>query len=409
MAIGYRSGYLRKKIGDMVMFVNQNVSGKVKQVARAYTAEVANPKTARQSNQRSLFVAAKNFRRGFEGLLNHSWQGKKYGVQSLNKFSSLVLANKGANYPGFFLQPKNSQKFIPQPWPLSTGSIQGVAAPFFDYSDGVRAILGLSFASGFSGSTMGEFSQALIAANPGLKDGDMITICAVGCADSTILTTSVFLPVYDRFILDVNSTEELESDGETLWTQNRAFWIDIADYDNINGFEIGWPGSTHSIVGIGVIVSRLSETGKTWERSTSIMVVRSDVEDVFNNTEYVNNCIATFMDESMLTSDWYLNQVGQDTVNPGGGGGGGANSYQEGSVTLANSQTIANALIATIGGVRKPVAGVSGSTKACVVKSGGAWQYNMAQNVLAAATDVFTVAEFNAAFPEVTITLVENP
>lgn len=406
MAIGYRSGYLRKKIGDMVMFVNQNVNGKVKQVARAYTAEVKNPKTARQSNQRSLFVSAKNFRRGFESLLNHSWQGKKYGVQSLNRFSQLVLANKGANYPGFFLQPKNSQKFIPQPWPLSTGS---VISPFGSASfEGNAAVISIAVtATMVAATTYGDFCSKLIAANPSLHDGDMITVCAVVDIDSNtssvVATTHRFVPVYDRIVLDVNSTAAVS--GGQIMTENNAFQLMFDDSGPVVAILCA-AFASGSIVGCSIIVSRLGENTTTWQRSTAIMAVASAVEDAFNDTEYVNNCIATFMDESMLTSDWYLNQVGQDTSNPGGGI---ANSYEKGSVTLANSQTLANALIATIGGVRKPVAGGSGASKACVKYGTEGWQYTPASDLLPAATEAWTIGEFNAAFPEVTITLVETP
>lgn len=406
MAIGYRSGYLRKKIGDMVMFVNQNVNGKVKQVARAYTAEVKNPKTARQSNQRSLFVAAKNFRRGFESLLNHSWQGKKYGVQSLNRFSQLVLANKGANYPGFFLQPKNSMKFIPQPWPVATGSIIGINAHYIDGS----LFSGLRWIDGQKDTTWGDVSQIILNANPGLREGDMITVLAVVTNDLDVKTTSTFLPLYDRIIIDTTSTTPITDDGDM---RMEGGVLDLNWEDTNLATEISVTtrtnGSYNRIVGCAVIISRLNEAGTGYLRSNSVMAIRSDIADLFNDTEYVNNCIATFMNESMLTSDWYLNQVGQDTSNPQGGGGGVANSYEQGSVTLANSSTLANALIATIGGVRKPVASGTGASKACVKYADGGWQYTPAADLLPAATEAWTIEEFSAAFPEVTITLVENP
>lgn len=406
MAIGYTSGYIRKKVGDKVYYTNQNVSGKVKQVWRAYQSEVANPKTARQSNQRSLFVAAKNFRRGFESLLNHSWQGKKYGVQSLNRFSQLVLANKGANYPGFFLQPKNSQKFIPQPWPLSTGSIAGAPVP---------TLLDNTTKTGISlqnqqPSTFGELSQSIIDANSALKDGDMITICIVLADDLSKGTLATFIPVYDRIVLDVTSSTPVDPE-EPVNMDGGVLKLLLEEYSVFNSISVSAVNYNDFLAhaAIGVIVSRRSTSGNSWERSTSTMVVASAVADAFNNTEYVNNCIATFMDESMLTSDWYLNQVGQDTTNPPGGGGGGANSYEQGSVTLANSQTLANALIATIGGVRKPVANGTGASKACVIYSSGGWQFTVGQNLLPSATDAWTLSEFNAAFPDVNIQVVEQP
>lgn len=402
MAIGYSSGYLRKKVGDKVFFTNQNVSGKVKQVARAYTAEVKNPKTSRQSNQRSLFVAAKNFRRGFEALLNHSWQGKKYGVQSLNHFSSLVLANRGANYPGFFLQPKNSQKFIPQPWPLATGSLLQVVPTFeedFNYT-------GLSIDRVENNSTLGQVSQSLISKNPWLKDGDMITVVVVTTNDDEPTVTSSFIPVYDRIVLDVNSTDVVVDDYSML-TENGAISLSWDDMNQKEEMQAYMPSGAqfNKIVACGIIVSRLSETGNTYQRSRSTMIVKSAIADLFNDTEYVNNCIASFMDDSILSSDWYLNQVGQDTASGGQGGSGVTASYEAAPATLAGGTILQNALFATIGGVRKPVA----SSLAVVHKVGSDWQYTPGASMLPTGTDAWTIAEFEAQFPDVTITLVENP
>lgn len=406
MAIGYRSGYLRKKIGDMVMFVNQNVNGKVKQVARAYTAEVKNPKTARQSNQRSLFVAAKNFRRGFESLLNHSWQGKKYGVQSLNRFSQLVLANKGANYPGFFLQPKNSMKFIPQPWPLATGSIAGAPAPSFLGIDEVR--VGLNDISSGEWATKGAFDTALLAANPFLKDGDMITICAVLSNHDlqNVTTTDDFMPVYDRYVIDVNSTAPYTTFNNELITENGVFECTMTSDGAIS---LGRNMGANSIVAIGVIYSRLSASGSTWERSTSTMVVASAIQDIFNDTEYVDNCIATFMDESMLTSDWYLNQVGQDTTNPSGGGGSTTESYHEGRVALKSGSSIANGMIVEHNGQSLPVT-MSSTKLYAVVKTNGLWVCTEGQNEIADSYEnYFDVATVMSMFPGLEITVVTQP
>jgi hypothetical protein len=402
MAIGYSSGYIRKKVGDKVYYTNQNVKGKVKQVWRAYQSEVNNPKTSRQSNQRSLFVAAKNFRRGFETLLNHSWQGKKYGVQSLNHFSSLVLNNGGKMYPGFFLQPKNSQKFIPQPWPLSTGSIAGLTSAAFD-AEG-NSISPIKFKVGSGMTTLGLAAQDVLAANPYLKDGDMITICAVLTTTpiNEATTASTFIPVFDRIVLDVNSTVDNSGDDEAFPTQNGALKI---YNDAVPGIAVGPAYSGMYLAAFGVIVSRLAANGNTYERSTSTMAVRSEIADLFNDTEYVNNCIASFMDDSILTSDWYLNQVGYDPAAGGQGGGGVTASYEAAPATLAGGTILQNALFATIGGVRKPVA----SSLAVVHKVGGTWQYTPGASLLPTGTDAWTIAEFEAQFPDVTITLVENP
>ncbi len=310
MAIGFKGGYTRKKEGSSVYFVNQNVKGKVKQVSRAYVSDIKNPKTLGQAKQRALFVAAKNFRRGFEGLLNHSWQGTKYGSPSLAKFMSLVMANKGAAYPNFFYQPRNSMKFIPQPWPLSTGS---VAAEIVINEVAVRR--GFAYVAikeptlTESDTTMGAYFTKLLENNPFLADGDMLTFCAVVTdqEDAQFTASSKFAPVFDRIIIDTTSTEAFNLN--TLKTQNGVFTFQHSEDEmSVNAGKTPY----RTICALGVIVSRRNTVGTSYQRNNAIMVLGEEVTEYFGAQDYRENCLRSMMDDSFLESTWYLNQVGYD-------------------------------------------------------------------------------------------------
>lgn len=316
MAIGFKGGYTRKKEGSSVYFVNQNVKGKVKQVSRAYVSDIKNPKTLGQAKQRALFVAAKNFRRGFEGLLNHSWQGTKYGSPSLAKFMSLVMANKGTAYPDFFYQPRNSMKFIPQPWPLSTGSVAAevLISDELNLRNG-QASTNLKVVTKLAeGANEGDFYKALLEANPQLADGDMLTFCAV-VTDSfgvDMNGTEKYAAVFDRMIINTSSTAEFNRNPVT---QNGIFTIDQSP----EGYRLSAAKAPYTqIAGFGVIVSRRNSVGTAYQRNNAVMALASQVTEYYSSDAYKENCLRSLMDDSFLESTWYLNQVGYDQSAQGG-------------------------------------------------------------------------------------------
>ena len=316
MAIGFKGGYTRKKEGSSVYFVNQNVKGKVKQVSRAYVSDIKNPKTLGQAKQRALFVAAKNFRRGFEGLLNHSWQGTKYGSPSLAKFMSLVMANKGAAYPDFFYQPRNSMKFIPQPWPLSTGSVAAeiTLTEDIELKKGQAEISLVVPTKLADGANEGAFYKALLDVNPQLADGDMITFCAV-VTDSFGIDMNgkeKYAAVFDRLVIDTSSTAAFK--GSPV-TQNGIFTIAV----NGDTYVVRIAKAPYKVIaGFGVIVSRRNSVGTAYQRNNAKMAVATDVTKYYSSEAYRENCLRSLMDDSFLESTWYLNQVGYDQSAQGG-------------------------------------------------------------------------------------------
>lgn len=326
MAIGYKNGYIRKKEGASVYYVSQNVKGKVKQVSRAYAEEVNNPRTLAQSRHRAIWVACKNFRRGFEGLLNHSWQGTKYGQPSLNRFTQLVMTKDSAQFPGFFLQPKNSMKFIPQPWPLSTGSLftqVSFSADTLQASgNGVATDL-REPGSDYRNKTYGDYWKGFLLANPSFADGDMITFCIVVQDPNGNWNegTEKFAPVFDRVVIDTSDTREMGENN--LVTQNGHFEL-RSDTNRLFGIRV-ISAPYNSVVAAGAIVSRRNPVGKTYLRNNAILQVAKWIDDYYNSDTYRENCIRSFMDDSFLDSSWYLNQVGYDLNAQGG------NNWQNGN------------------------------------------------------------------------------
>ncbi len=283
----------RKKVSSSTIDAN---------IVSKFTAP-SNPKTQKQAEQRAAFAAAKNFRDGFANLLNHAFQGVKYGQPSLNRFTKLVTLRRGADFD-YLPQLKGTQQFIPQPWPLSRGSIAVDTVPT-DLNDN-------SFTLPFTaldenGENVGDFWTKFLAKNPFFINGDMITIVAVVTTASSLasdIKDMNFLPVYDRMVIDTASEEALTSNN--IETENGVFNL---AYDMATA--IG--NSSLKLMGVGIIVSRQNGDKAAWLRSNSDMVVRSTFTAAYKTTAKVNEAIASFMAASgAATSDWYLNQTGDN-------------------------------------------------------------------------------------------------
>ena len=74
-------GRAAKKLGNMVYYT---MNGKT--YARARVEQVKNPKTAKQMAQRLIFTTAVRSRDALKTIVDHSFENKKYGSESLNYF-----------------------------------------------------------------------------------------------------------------------------------------------------------------------------------------------------------------------------------------------------------------------------------------------------------------------------------
>lgn len=293
------------RVGEVVGRKKVSTSSINANIVSKFTAP-SNPKTQKQAEQRAAFAAAKNFRDGFANLLNHAFQGVKYGQPSLNRFTKLVTLRRGADYD-YLPQLKGTQQFIPQPWPLSRGSIAVDTKPA-DMNDNSFTLPYTALDE--NGENVGDFWTKFLAKNPFFMDGDMITIVAVVITASSLasdIKDMKFLPVYDRMVIDTASEEALTD--SKIATENGVFSL---AYDM--AVTIG--NSDLKLMGVGIIVSRQNGDKAAWLRSTSDMVVRSTFTAAYKTTAKVSEAIASFMAASgAATSDWYLNQTGDNEGN----------------------------------------------------------------------------------------------
>lgn len=278
------------KVGNMVAYKNPNTNNADSTVVRAYTANVKNPKTRKQAEQRMRMLPAQNFYRAFRTLLDHSWQGVKYGGRSYAKFMKLALADKTLAIP---YQEKGDSSFVPGPYPMSSGSLPIISTGSnIDEIDGIETSLVVAGSAISSDVTIGQFAQSLVANNPSLKLGDYLTFCGV------TKENGIYTPFFYRLKLDSAATSTLASLPVRFTSM---------DPDSLSNLMFSFkPGFD---CGGCIIHSREPEQGSTtWLRSNAAMVLSEHAIDDYRTAEAEAKAIESYQSRAGETnSHWYLN------------------------------------------------------------------------------------------------------
>lgn len=152
------------------------------QVTKDRVTRVANPRTIAQMQQRAKVPVVAAARVALAGLVDHSFEGVPYGQASLQKFSSLNLANGALNvasYPPNGVSNMGCADFI-----VSQGSLVN---PFVNddprmYGSGEISLPNLGaetifpeMPKGTKGSTVAYFANKALASNPSWKKNSQLT------------------------------------------------------------------------------------------------------------------------------------------------------------------------------------------------------------------------------------------
>ena len=295
MAKGSRNGLAKGKKGDSVYYRISGSNNKEQQGERQYVATIKNPKTMAQAAQRVKMTPAVNFYRAFqEEILDHSFQGEKYGARCHAAFMKAALKMS----VGFPFVPMGREAVAPGGYLMSRGAIPSL---IYDWDDSGNLICeALSVDNSLN--KFGEWSQSVIDATHFLQNGDQITFGFVmGNEDGNEF------PFVCRIVLD--TTDETNEVGNVLAEAGIRFNQDgIVTPENMENFDIE---------GAVIIVSRpnISQTTGTvtWQRSTEAMkpnYMLSYMRQRFFSQDAYDAAMNSYLAASKnnLTSDWYLNQ-----------------------------------------------------------------------------------------------------
>lgn len=276
------------RLANAVGYIARDGKGDGYAAARALAATVANPQTLAQMSQRMKLTPVQNFYRGLAGLLDHSWQGVKYGNPSRLHFYSQAL--KKLNESGVPYVNKGDRQFVPWKFPVSTGSIP---AKFSVTNMGATGTVTFDIVGSQTAHNLGELSQAFIDGNLGLQNGDQLTFIFIYEVDGA------YLPIYRRIVLDTSS--------EVTLSQIEGVFIALSTSEGTS-FELKTDGGSNieeKVVGAAMIVSRLS--GNIWQRNNTTMAVAADIVVLYGNNTAFNDMLASYRTSKSTESDKYLN------------------------------------------------------------------------------------------------------
>lgn len=292
---------VKGKVGDLVLSKSNGV-----QITRARNRFPRNPKTTKQALQRMKFAAIAAFYSAFEkDILNHSWQGVKYGGTSHNHFYKLALS-PDVKTPAI---EKGSMSFVPSNYPMSRGTLR--CPKYYFHSDTGGLVVNITLSSSFATSNLGQTIDLIANDVPYLK-GKQITFVLIS------FKNGIFYKTVERLIIDKSAYTQ-ESLGKIFakYYKNIQIGVVVKNETNLLYVTHNVNGEETPLCAASVIVSEWN--GKQWCRSNSDMIINEDVmPDAYFNGDVFSNALATYMNKagnSSNTSDKFLNGAGNVPEN----------------------------------------------------------------------------------------------
>lgn len=272
------------KLGDVVLMRRDG-----RQVARAYIASPANPRTVGQSVQRNFLAPVAKFFAPLADVLESSWEGMTRAAS----YQAFLKHNINAARKGGYYVPKG-HGWLPLPYRLSKGTIQPVQAIMEADILHLPNINSTEWVSAGYTPTVGDVAAAFI--NSGYQEGDQLTFIGAIVDDDTFEA----YPVYCRFLLDSSSRTPVTS----ILPPGFTFTVETGE----SSLNISFGGTGGSFWAGAVIISRV-KSGGGWLRSTQDFKCASQLLLALTSITTRDNAIASYMaGGSVNISDVYLNQ-----------------------------------------------------------------------------------------------------
>lgn len=195
MAKGSTNGVIRGKKGNTVYYKITNSNNKEKQGWREYTAEVANPQTDGQIDQRVKMAAVNNLYRALKPIIQRGWENHKYGDESRRAFLKRAL---GTSFTGPFIEKGSTLAAPIEGVPITYGSLPPVVVDC-PGAGTLPILLSVLAPDGSEATSMGGISSMFISSGVA-QAGDQVTFVFGWVPD----TTSYVVYKEISFIIDPN-------------------------------------------------------------------------------------------------------------------------------------------------------------------------------------------------------------
>lgn len=298
-------GRAAKKLGNMVYYT---MNGKT--YARARVEQVKNPKTAKQMAQRLIFTTAVRSRDALKSIVDHSFENKKYGSESLNYFMKrnleILRARAAADngLTGSFNVPYGITMQA-NPLLVSQGTLASINYNFDE--EGLSILLGQEEVT-----TVGAF----LSNNTMIRKGDQITVLYLMPTASYEATTASGEGVTATRLIKMRITIPANIDDDAIFfdSKNSKFGS-LLIVEGVEQFAFSKNAPTlyftdnadqPGICGC-IIVSR--PEGKKWLRSTEYMKMNPNYDDsLYNFNDVLNTWMQGTTEIVGLEDNEYLNQ-----------------------------------------------------------------------------------------------------
>ena len=301
-------GRAAKKLGNMVYYT---MNGKT--YARARVEQVKNPKTAKQMAQRLIFTTAVRSRDALKSIVDHSFENKKYGSESLNYFMKrnleILRARAAADngLTGSFNVPYGITMQA-NPLLISQGTIPSISYSFSG-DDGLTFDLGTDD----SYITIKDF----MGANTTIRKGDQITIMLLLPTHNIEATTASGEGVDASQLIKMRITIPANiADDAVFFNADESEFGSLLIVEGFENFDISrkekflcFKKTNSTEIGLCgcIIISR--PEGNKWLRSTEYMKMNPNYDDsLYNFNDVLNTWMQGTTDIVGLEDNEYLNQ-----------------------------------------------------------------------------------------------------
>lgn len=306
-------GQVQRKVGKVVFRMRDGVN-----VVSQKPASVSNPRTEGQMIQRMVFTTCFGAYKSVKEIANHSWEGKKYGTQSMSYFMKNALNDLRANATKLdsihCCQKGNANVLVAGGMKISEGSLQSIGEVFCG-SQNTNESPVIKLADTVK---IGELKQKY-----GIQPGDQLTFGLLK-SGGQFAADSLHQPKYtrmylSRLVIKANVTDDKPVFLFSQTTHKGSFNSDIVDdlkssnldalvfTENTDSKKISWLSkeglnvdADWYQVGAFCILSRKVNT--TWQRSTEYIIGLS------NNAHWIldgSSVLPTYNPKS----SYYLNNA----------------------------------------------------------------------------------------------------
>lgn len=302
-------GLWKGKKGSSVFYSIWNSNNKEKQGIREYRAEVKNPQSDGQADQRARLLPAQRIKGALRDIVSRSFQGIPYGSKSRLEFLRQAMRLK----EGYPFVTKGYQEPVPGRYIISRGSLRQVPLTWkADDSSFLTSLLLDGLEQIEESTTIGTLSTAIIDGNADLQEGDQITFVGCICSLPAAPDVSVYSWQYFSFNLDPASTSQL------LDVMSRNLRLGV-DETALTMFS-----TKDNICAGAIIISRLGDDGM-YLRSTAQIAVASFLSPFFTTQQAAVTRASYQTRTTQNSTDW---PVEDDTR-------GGGSSVTDGEFTIA--------------------------------------------------------------------------